>query len=122
MKLTTRLKRGRKAEWWVLEGGRTKITVAEIVRELVGGVEMMHRPYLHMAKPGPDGEPYTLRQLAAKNTLAEAVEVVKAALESHGAVVEVTDRVTFIGVGMTADRAAKFANAMAKKIAEEARP
>lgn len=118
MKLTTRLKRGRKAEWWVLEGGRDRHTVAEVVRELVGGVEMMYRPYLHLLNPGPDGEPYTLRQLAAKDTLAEAVEVVRAALEPQDAVAEVTDSVSFIGIGMTADRAAKFANAMKRKIAE----
>jgi hypothetical protein len=122
MKLTTRLKRGRKTEWWVLEGGKVRTTVAEVVRELVGGVEMMYRPYLHLLNPSADGEPYTLRQLAARHTLEEAVEVVRAALEPPAAVVEVNDRVTFVGVGMTPDRAAKFANAMSRKIAEEPRP
>jgi hypothetical protein len=126
MKLTTRLKRGRKSEWWVLQGGASKMTVAEINRELIGGVSMKYRPYIHMRdKRGPDGEDYYirgedyyLRGLPGCDTLDDAVEAVRSALVP-AAVVEVTDRVSFIGVGMTADRAAKFANAMSRKIAEE---
>ena len=115
MKLTTRLKRGRKTEWWVLLGS----TIGEINREMTGGVVMQYRPYLHMRdKPGPDGEDYYLRALSAKDTLAEAVEMIREKL-AEPEVVKVTDKVAFIGVGMTADRAAKFANAMSRKIAEE---
>ena len=116
MKLTTRLKRGRKAEWWVLAGGKVSHTVAEVVRELVGGVELMYRPYLHLLNPGQDGEPYTLRQLAAKDTLAEAIEVVRAALEPQDAVAEVNDRVTFIGVGMTQEKANQFAAGIRRRL------
>jgi hypothetical protein len=119
MKLTTRLKRGRKSEWLVLQGGATKMIVAEISRELIGGVSMKYRPYIHMRdKRGPDGEDYYLRGLPGCDTMDDAVEAVRSALVP-AAVVEVTDRVSFIGVGMTADRAAKFANAMSRKIAEE---
>ena len=119
MKLTTRLKRGRKTEWWVLKGGEVRMTIGEINRELTGGVVMQYRPYLHMRdKPGPDGEDYYLRSLSAKDTLAEAVEMIREKL-AEPEVVKVTDKVAFIGVGMTADRAAKFANAMSRKIAEE---
>jgi len=119
MKLTMRLKRGRKTEWWVLQGGEVRSTIGEINREMTGGVVMQYRPYLHMRdKPGPDGEDYYLRSLQAKDTLEEAVEVIREKL-SEPVEVAVTSRVSFVGVGMTADRAAKFANAMARKIAKE---
>lgn len=119
MKLTTRLKRGRKTEWWVLRGGEVRVTIGEINREMTGGVVMQYRPYLHMRdKPGPDGEDYYLRSLLAKDTLAEAVEVIREKL-AEPAVVKITDKVAFIGVGMAVDRAARFANAMTRKIAEE---
>lgn len=117
MKLTTRLKRGRKSEWWVLEGGRVRTTVAEISRELTGGVVMQYRPYLHMRdKPGPDGESYYLRQLAAKDTLDEAIKVVAEAMEPKAVTAEATDRVTFIGVGMTQEKADQFAAGIRRRI------
>lgn len=117
MKLTTRLKKGRKTEWWVLAGGEVRHTVAEINRELTGGVAMQYRPYLHMRdKPGPDGEDYYLRQLAAKDTLAEAVEVVRDAMTPKAAAADVCDRVTFIGVGMTQEKADKFADAIRRRL------
>lgn len=109
MKLTAKLKAGRKAEWAVRSGRKV---VAEINRQLVGGVKMGFVPYLKLGKPS-DGSAYSWRVLRHAETLDEAVEAVRLAVAS-----KVTDRVTFIGVCMTVDRAAKFANAMA----EEPRP
>jgi hypothetical protein len=114
MKLTVKLKPRRKTEWFV-RNGRT--VVAEINRELTGGVKMQYRPYLRLDKPA-DGSNYSWRILGAEDTLEAAVANVEAAMAEPVAVA-VTDRVSFVGVGMTADRAAKFANAMARKIAEE---
>jgi hypothetical protein len=112
MKLTTKLKPGRKAEWVVRDGRKV---VAEINRQLTGGVKMQYRPYLKLNKPA-DGSNYSWRILAAEDTMEAALENVRAALSEP---IKVTDRVSFIGIGMTADRAAKFANAMSRKIAEE---
>lgn len=114
MKLTTRLRPGRKSEWVVRSGRKV---VAEINRQLTGGVKMQYRPYLRLDKPA-DGSNYSWRILAAEDSLEAALANVEDALAGPK-VVEVTDRVAFIGVGMTADRAAKFASAMRKKIAEE---
>ncbi len=112
MKLTVKLKPGRKSEW-VVRQGRT--VVAEINRQLTGGVKMQYRPYLRLDKPA-DGSNYSWRILAAEDSLEAAAANVEAALAEP---IAVTDRVSFIGIGMTADRAAKFANAMSRKIAEE---
>jgi hypothetical protein len=113
MKLTVKLKPGRKTEWVVRQGRKV---VAEINRQLTGGRKMQYRPYLRLDKPA-DGSNYSWRILWAEDTLDAAVANVEAALSA--APVEVTDRVSFVGIGMTADRAAKFANAMARKIREE---
>lgn len=114
MKLTLKLRPGRKAEWVVRQGRKV---VAEINRQLTGGVKMQYRPYLRLDKPA-DGSNYSWRILGAEDSLEAAVTNVEAAL-AEPAEVAVTSRVSFVGIGMTADRAAKFANAMARKIAEE---
>ena len=119
MKLTASLRRGSKTKWIVKSGSAV---VAEINHELTGGVVLQYRPYLHMTdKPGPDGESYYLRQLAAKNTLAEAVEVISLAIEPPVVAADVADRVTFIGVGMTQDKANKFAAGIRKRMDKPAR-
>lgn len=115
MKLTTRLKAGRKAEWVVRSGRKV---VAEINRQLVGGVKMAFVTYLKIDEPA-EGSSYSWRVLRHAESLEEAVDLVRDALSPPAVVAEVTDRVAFIGVGMTADRAAKLANAMSRKIAEE---
>ncbi len=77
---------------------------------------MQYRPYLYVyGKPAPDGEAYCLRQLAAKDTLAEAVEVVRAEL-SKPVAAEVCERVTFMGVGLTQEQADKFADGIRRRI------
>jgi len=115
MKLTTRLKAGRKAEWVVRSGRKV---VAEVNRQLVGGVKMGFVTYLKIDEPA-DGSSYHWRILRDAESLEEAVGLVRDALEPSAVVAEVSDRVDFIGIGMTAERAAKFANAMRRKIAEE---
>jgi hypothetical protein len=82
MKLTARLKRGRKTEWWVLEGGAARHTVAEINRE-TEGTESRYQPYLHLINASPEGLPYALKKLVAAGTLAEAVEAVREELNSR---------------------------------------
>ena len=114
MKLTVKLKPGRKTEWVVRHGRKV---VAEINRQLTGGVKMQYRPYLRLDKPA-EGSNYSWKILGAEDTLEAAVEVVEVVIAGAVAVA-VANRVSFIGVGMTADRAAKFANAMSRKIAEE---
>ena len=114
MKLTVKLKPGRKAEWVVRQGRKV---VAEINRQLTGGVTMQYRPYLRLDKPA-DGSNYSWKILGAEDTIEAAIANVEAAL-AEPVEVEVTSRVSFVGVGMAADRAAKFADAMARKIAKE---
>lgn len=114
MKLTVKLKPGRKTEWIVRSGRKV---VAEVNRQLTGGVKMQYRPYLRIDKPA-EGSNYSWKILAARDSLDDAVEVVRSALQPQATAAKVTDRVTFIGVGMTAAQTAKFANAMRRKIAE----
>lgn len=114
MKLTTKTKLGRKYEFVVRSGRKV---VAEINRQLVGGVKMGYVPYLKLDEPcEEDGSPYCWRVLRHAETLAEAVEVVRAALEPQDAVAEVNDRVTFIGVGMTQEKADQFAAGIRRRL------
>lgn len=115
MKTTKRKMRGHNA-WEVLIDGKV---VGEVFKQgTADGLFLPFRPAVATGKVDPDEGPI-MRVLQAQSTLDGAVEAVRLAATSAAA--KVNDRVTFIGVGMTADRAAKFANAMAKKIAEEAR-
>lgn len=115
MKLTTKLKAGRKAEWAVRCGRKV---VAEINRQLVGGVKMAFVPFLKLDEPA-EGSSYSWRVLRHADSLEEAVNLIRQELEPRDTAIEVSDRVTFVGIGMTADRAAKFVNAMNRRIAEE---
>ena len=103
--------------WKVLIDGKQVGGVSK--QGTAGGLFLPWRPWLCTDKVGSDGDP-VLQMLQPQSSVDGAVEVVRLAATSAAA--RVNDRVTFIGVGMTADRAAKFANAMAKKIGEEARP
>jgi hypothetical protein len=85
MKLSTRLKRGRKAEWWVLVGGANRHTVAEVLREPVGGV-IKFCPYIHLPNPSRDGAPFSLSKLEAVDTLDAAIDVVRSELESRNSI------------------------------------
>jgi len=76
MKLTAKLKPGRKTEWVVRYG---REVVAEVNRQLTGGVKMQYRPYLRLDKPA-DGSHYLWRILDARDSLEDAVEVVRNAL------------------------------------------
>lgn len=99
--------------WQVLIDGKPVGGVSK--QGTAGGLLLPWRPWLYTDKVGSDGD-QVLRMLQPQSSVEGAVEAVRLAATSAAA--KVTDRVSFIGVGMTADRAAKFANAMRRKIAE----
>lgn len=80
-----------------------------------GGLLLPWRPWLYTDEIDSDGD-RVLRMLQSQSSADGAFEAVRLAATSAQA--NVTKRVSFIGIGMTADRAAKFANAMKRKIAE----
>lgn len=110
MKATRRKIPGRTA-WEVIVGGEV---VGEVFKQGTGdGLFLPFRPAVPTGKIDPEEGPI-MRLLLAQSTLEGAVEAVRLATASKTAAV--SDRVTFIGVGMTQEKADKFAASIRRRM------
>jgi len=110
MKASSRKIRGRNA-WEILVDGKV---VGEVFRQgTAGGLFMPYRPAVPTGQVDPEDGP-VMRVLTAQSTLAGAIEAVL--LATKAVMGEATDRVTFIGVGMTQGMADRLAAGIRNRI------
>lgn len=84
-----------------------------------GGLFLPWRPWLLTGEVGSDGDP-VLRMLQPQSSVEGAVEAVRLAAATSRA--KVTDRIEFIGVGMTQEKTDQFAAGIRRRLAKEPRP
>jgi len=103
-------------ERWIVKLDGT--AVGEVsVQNTAGGTFMPYRPYRYTDKVAADGES-VLRALTAQSTLEGAVEALAIAC-GKTASAAVSDRVTFVGVGMGQEKADQFAAGIRRRMLED---